>query len=30
LENARNAKPEDPAMRFMLGYHFGYLTMTTL
>ena len=25
LENARNAKPDDPAMRFVLGYHFGYL-----
>jgi tetratricopeptide (TPR) repeat protein len=25
LEMARNAKPDDPAMRFLLGYHFGYL-----
>ncbi len=25
LENARNAKPDEPAMRFVLGYHFGYL-----
>jgi len=25
LENARNAKPDDPAMRFVLGYQFGYL-----
>jgi tetratricopeptide (TPR) repeat protein len=25
LENARNAKPDDPTMRFVLGYHFGYL-----
>jgi tetratricopeptide (TPR) repeat protein len=25
LENARNAKPDDPAMRFLLGYHYGYL-----
>ncbi len=25
LERARNAKPDDPAMRFLLGYHYGYL-----
>jgi tetratricopeptide (TPR) repeat protein len=25
LERARTAKPDDPAMRFLLGYHFGYL-----
>ena len=25
LEKARDAKPEDPAMHFLLGYHFGYL-----
>jgi hypothetical protein len=25
LERARDAKPDDPAIRFLLGYHFGYL-----
>jgi Tfp pilus assembly protein PilF len=25
LENARDATPSDPALRFLLGYHFGYL-----
>jgi tetratricopeptide (TPR) repeat protein len=25
LEKARTAKPDDPALRFLLGYHFGYL-----
>ena len=25
LEKARDAKPDDPAIRFLLGYHFGYL-----
>jgi tetratricopeptide (TPR) repeat protein len=25
LEQARDAKPDDPALRFLLGYHFGYL-----
>lgn len=25
LEDARNAKPDDPAMRLVLGYQFGYL-----
>ena len=25
LENARDAKPDNPALRFLLGYHFGYL-----
>ncbi len=25
LERARTAKPDDAAMRFLLGYHFGYL-----
>jgi tetratricopeptide (TPR) repeat protein len=25
LERARSAKPDDAAMRFLLGYHFGYL-----
>lgn len=25
LENARDARPEEPALRFLLGYHFGYL-----
>ncbi len=25
LEIARDAKPENPALRFLLGYHFGYL-----
>ncbi len=24
-EKARDAKPEDPALHFLLGYHFGYL-----
>ncbi len=25
LEKARDAKPDDPAIRFLLGFHFGYL-----
>jgi tetratricopeptide (TPR) repeat protein len=25
LEKARNAKPDDPAARFLLGYHYYYL-----
>jgi tetratricopeptide (TPR) repeat protein len=25
LENARNQKPDSPALRFLLGYHYGYL-----
>jgi hypothetical protein len=25
LEKARDAKPDDAALRFLLGYHFGYL-----
>jgi tetratricopeptide (TPR) repeat protein len=25
LETARNAKPDSPAIRFLLGFHFGYL-----
>jgi len=25
LEKARDEKPDDPALRFLLGYHFGYL-----
>jgi tetratricopeptide (TPR) repeat protein len=25
LEKARDEKPDNPAMRFLLGYHFGYL-----
>ncbi len=25
LEKARDTKPDDPALRFLLGYHFGYL-----
>lgn len=25
LEDARKAKPDDPALRFLLGYHYGYL-----
>jgi tetratricopeptide (TPR) repeat protein len=25
LEKARKTHPDDPAMRFLLGYHFGYL-----
>ncbi len=25
LEKARDAKPDDPAIRVLLGYHFGYL-----
>ncbi len=25
LEKARGEKPDEPAMRFLLGYHFGYL-----
>ena len=24
-EKARDAKPDDPAIRFLLGFHFGYL-----
>ena len=25
LESARNSKPDDPALRFLLGFEFGYL-----
>ena len=25
LEKARDAKPDDPALRFLLGWHYGYL-----
>ena len=25
LERARDAKPDSPALHFLLGYHFGYL-----
>jgi tetratricopeptide (TPR) repeat protein len=25
LENARDSKPDDPAIRFLLGFQFGYL-----
>ncbi len=25
LEDARKANPDDPSLRFLLGYHFGYL-----
>ncbi len=25
LEKARDAKPDSPALRFLLGFHFGYL-----
>lgn len=25
LEKARTAKPDDPGLRFLLGYHYGYL-----
>ncbi len=25
LEKARDAKPDNPALRFLLGFHFGYL-----
>ncbi len=25
LEKARKTRPDDPALRFLLGYHFGYL-----
>ncbi len=25
LEKARDAKPDSPALRFLLGYHYGYL-----
>jgi tetratricopeptide (TPR) repeat protein len=25
LEEARDTTPDDPALRFLLGYHFGYL-----
>jgi tetratricopeptide (TPR) repeat protein len=25
LEKARDVKPDSPALRFLLGYHFGYL-----
>ncbi len=28
LEKARDAKPDDPALRFLLGYHYGYLGQT--